>query len=260
VVEPSRKTAWAKRLTGLAALLCLGSVAVALVAAIGTGRGAWDFRAGLTLLRYAFYAGAAGVVLALIALFAARRAGRKLVLVNLLGLVVAAAFVGFVAKQVRIARSVPAIHDISTNLEDVPAFRRLPVREDNLESIPDLGRPELTALPPLERWKAVHREAYGDIATIRVPWSVADTVARARSLAEQRGWEVAAADPRQGILEAVDTSFFFRFRDNVVVRVRPDSDGSGSVVDMRSISRVGVSDVGVNARRVRAFLADLQRG
>ncbi|HEV2866129.1 MAG TPA: DUF1499 domain-containing protein, partial [Allosphingosinicella sp.] len=54
--------------------------------------------------------------------------------------------------------------------------------------------------------------------------------------------------------------FFFRFRDNVVVRVRPDSDGSGSVVDMRSISRVGVSDVGVNARRVRAFLADLQRG
>jgi len=66
--------------------------------------------------------------------------------------------------------------------------------------------------------------------------------------------------PASGIVEAVDTSFFFRFKDNVVVRVRPVTDTAGSVVDMRSVSRVGVSDVGVNARRVRRFLADLQRG
>ena len=66
-----------------------------------------------------------------------------------------------------------------------------------------------------------------------------------------------ALDPAAGIVEATETSFFFRFKDDVVVRARPAPDG-GSQVDMRSISRVGVSDVGVNAKRVRAFLADLQ--
>ena len=260
MVEALRKRRWAGRLTAVAAILCFGSVAVALIAAIGTGRGAWDYRSGLSLLRYAFFAGIFGVVIAIVAAFVARRAKPKLALVNVLAIIVAGAFVAFVANQVRIARSVPAIHDISTNLDDWPRFYRLTVRADNLEHIPDLGRPELAALPPRERWKAIHREYYGDIATIRVPWTPAETVARARALAEGRGWEIVTADPEQGIMEAVDTSFFFRFKDNVVVRVRPESDGSGSIVDMRSISRVGVSDVGVNARRVRRFLADLQRG
>ncbi|HWT13545.1 MAG TPA: DUF1499 domain-containing protein [Allosphingosinicella sp.] len=259
-MEALRKRRWAGRLTGLAAILCFGAVAVALLAAIGTGRGAWDYRAGLSLLRYAFFAGIAGLLLAIVAAFVARRAKPRLVLINLVALCVAAVFVGFVANQVRIARSVPAIHDISTNLEDWPRFYRLTVRADNLESVPDMGRPGLAALPPRERWKAVHREYYGDIATIRVPWSVADTVARARALAEERGWEIVTADSERGILEAVETSLFFRFKDNVVVRVRPVNGGTGSIVDMRSISRVGISDVGVNARRVRSFLADLQRG
>ncbi len=259
MVEALRKRLWAGRLTGLAALLCFGSVAVALVAAIGTGRGAWDYRTGLSLLRYAFFAAAIGVLIALIAVLVARRAQPRLVLVNVVALIVAGAFAAFVGNQVRIARSVPAIHDISTNLEDWPRFYRLTVRPDNLENVPDMGRAELAALPPRERWQAIHREHYGDIATIRVPWPVAETVDRARALAERRGWEIVTTDHEGGIMEAVDTSFFFRFKDNVVVRVRRAGEGSGSLVDMRSISRVGVSDVGVNARRVREFLAELQR-
>ncbi|HEX8101813.1 MAG TPA: DUF1499 domain-containing protein [Solirubrobacteraceae bacterium] len=244
----------------LAAILCFGAVSAALIAAVGTGQGAWDFRAGLTTLRYAFFAAAAGLIVALVAAIVARRSGRGLVAANLLAILVAAGFVAFVANQVRIAWSVPPIHDISTDLEDVPQFSVLSVRPDNLEAIPDLGRPELAALPPLERWKAVHREAYGDIATIRVPWSPAETVDRARRLGEARGWDIVAADPARGTLEATDTSRFFRFKDDVVLRVRPDANGSGAMVDMRSISRVGTSDVGVNAWRVRGFLADLRRG
>jgi uncharacterized protein (DUF1499 family)/uncharacterized membrane protein YgdD (TMEM256/DUF423 family) len=260
MAEATPKRPWPRRLTLLAAVLCFGSVAAALIAGLGTGQEAWDFRFGLTILRYAFYAAIAGVVVAILAAIVARRAGRGLILTNVAALVVAAGFVAFVGSQVRTAMAVPKIHDIATDLEDLPQFSRLEVRADNLKDVPDLGRPELAALPPLERWKAVHREAYGDIATIRVPWTVAETVERARALAVNRGWEVVAADPQRGLVEATETSLFFRFKDDVVVRVRPDSDGSGSVVDMRSISRVGLSDVGVNARRVRAFLADLQRG
>jgi len=260
MVEALKKKRWGVRLTLIAALLCFGAVAFALIAAVGAGRGAWDFRLGFTILQYALYAAIVGIVIGIIAAFVVRQVRPRLVLLNLLAIVVAGAFVLYVGNLVRIARSVPGIHDITTNLDDYPRFYRLTVRDDNLAAVPDMGRRELAALPPRERWKAIHREAYGDIAPIRVPWNVADTLARARNLATERGWEIATFDPANGILEAVDTSFFFRFKDNVVVRVRPAPTGQGSIVDMRSISRVGVSDVGVNAERVRDFLADLRRG
>ena len=69
---------------------------------------------------------------------------------------------------------------------------------------------------------------------------------------------VVSVDARAGILEATATTMFFRFKDDVAVRVRPDpTRPGGSIVDMRSISRVGGSDVGVNAARIRRFLFDL---
>jgi hypothetical protein len=171
---------------------------------------------------------------------------------------VALGFVLYLGNLVRIARSVPAIHDVTTNLEDVPQFTRLAVRADNLESIPDEGRPELKAMAPEQRWKAVHRAHYGDLRTVRIATPPAQTVRRAAALARERGWEVALADAATGQVEATDTSFFFRFKDDVAIRVRPAPDG-GSLVDMRSISRVGGSDVGVNAKRVRGFLANLAK-
>ena len=259
-MEALKKKRWGGRLTVIAAILCFGAVAAALLAAFGSGRGFWHFRFGFSVLQYSLYAGVLGVVLAIIAAFLVRRVRPRLVLTNLVAVVVAGVFLGYVGNLVRIARSVPGIHDISTNLDDYPRFYRLTVRADNLASVPDMGRRDLAAMPPRERWKAIHHEYYGDIAPIRVPWSVEDTLARARALAESRGWEVVTTDPRNGILEAVDTSFFFRFKDNIVVRIRPAPDGHGSIVDMRSISRVGVSDIGMNARRVRSYLADLRRG
>ena len=260
MVEAIKIRRWSGRLTLVAAILCFGAVALALIGAVGSGQGAWDFRLGFTLLQYAVYAAVLGVVIAIVAAFLARRAKPRLVLVNLVAILVAGGFLAFVGNQVRIARSVPPIHDISTNLEDWPKFYVLGIRADNLAAVPDMGRDDLRTLPPRERWKAIHREYYGDIATIRVPWSVEETVARSRALAEARGWEIVTADAERGIVEAVDTSFFFRFKDNVVVRVRPVTDRSESIVDMRSVSRVGVSDIGVKARRVRDFLADLRRG
>ena len=244
--------------TKIALLLSLGAVAAALIAAIGTASGAWHFRAGLGALRYCFFAAAAGGLVALVALFLARRERRgRLVWANVIALLAALGFLAYLGAKVRTARSVPAIHDISTNLDDVPQFSRLQVRADNLEKVPDLDKPELKSMEPEARWKAVHRSAYGDIRTIHLPTSVADSIRRAETLARDRGWAIARSDPAAGILEATETSIFFRFKDDVVVRARPAPDG-GSLVDMRSISRVGVSDVGVNANRVRAFLADLR--
>ena len=255
-----QKGPWARRLTRAALVLSIGGVAAALVAAIGSGQGLWHFRGAFTVLRYAFFAAIAGGIVALVALVLSRRARViSLVAANLVALVVALGFVLYLGVQVRTARTVPAIHDASTNLDDLPQFTALKVREDNLEKIPDNDDPRLKALEPEARWKAIHREAYGDLKTVVLPTSPAETIRRAEALARERGWEIAKVDTAAGILEATATTLFFRFKDDVVVRARP-APGGGSLVDMRSISRVGGSDVGLNAKRIRAFLKDLQQG
>jgi hypothetical protein len=248
---------WTRLVTWAAVLLGVGAVVAALVAAIGSAMEIWGFRAGLTSLRYFFWIAVAGAVLGLVGLIMARRRA-KLLLANLLALIVALGFVLYLGNLVRTAKSVPAIHDVATDLDDLPQFTRLKVRADNLEKIPDEDKPELKAMPPAERWKAVHRAHYGDLKTLRLSSPPAETVRRVAALARDRGWDTALVDEAAGTVEATETSRFFRFKDDVVVRVRP-APGGGSLVDMRSISRVGASDVGMNARRVRAFLADLQR-
>jgi len=260
IIGAEPKRSWARLLTKIALVLSIGAVAAALIGAVGAGHGLWPFRPALMMLRYFFFAAIAGGLLALVAMVVARRRREMgLMVPNILALLVALGFVTYLGMKVRTAKSVPAIHDISTNLDDVPQFTRLAVRADNLEAIPDMGRPELKAMAPEARWKAVHRAGYGDIRTIHVAMGVEDAIRRAEALAKERGWVIARADPAAGVLEATDTSLFFRFKDDVAVRARPAPDG-GSQIDMRSISRVGASDVGVNAKRVRAFLGELQKG
>ncbi|MDP3674991.1 MAG: DUF1499 domain-containing protein [Novosphingobium sp.] len=250
---------WGRRLSWGALVLTVGGVAAALVAAVGSGAGAWSFGIGFGILRYAFFASIAGGLLAIVAFFVARRDGVHTGRLNLLALVIAVAFGTYLTNQIATARQVPAIHDATTDLVDIPQFGTLQVRADNLENIPDLDRPELAALDPESRWKAIHRESYGDLRGLRLPLSVADTMKRAEALVKARGWETARLDRQAGIIEATATTFFFRFKDDVIIRVRTDpAQPDGSIVDMRSISRVGGSDIGVNAQRIRSFLADLQ--
>lgn len=258
MAEASRGAIWTRRLTKAALVLAFGGLAAALIASVGSGQGLWSFREGFAVLRWAFYAAAAGGVLAILAIVLGRRSGVRTAGLNLLAIAVALAFGGYLARQVSIASSVPAIHDVATDLNDLPQFATLKLRDDYLEKVPDNDDPRLAALPPLERWKAIHRQSYADVRTIRVPGSVAQVTQRAQALARERGWNVARVDANVGIVEATATTLFFRFKDDVVVRVRPDPAGQGSIVDMRSISRVGGSDVGVNAGRIRAFLADLR--
>ena len=256
--DASSKSRWARRLSWLAVVLSIGGVATALIAALGTGAGAWHFGAGLGALRYALYAAVAGGLLAIIAWIVGRRSGVRTGRMNALALVAALAFTAYLGNQIATAKSVPAIHDVATNLDDMPQFSRLAVRADNLENIPGEDQPELAALSPENRWKALHRKAYSDLRPVRLALAPAETVQRAEKLARERGWAVANVDRQSGILEATATTLFFRFKDDVVVRVRPDpARTGGSIVDMRSISRVGGSDVGVNAKRIRSFLRDL---
>lgn len=144
------------------------------------------------------------------------------------------------------ASGLPPIHDISTDLENPPQFTAalalrgsdanpLAVKTDNL---------------------AQQRVAYPDIAPLTTSLSPGLALERAAEIATALGWEVHRIDHEAGELEAVDTTFWMGFKDDIVVRVSHQS--GRSVVDLRSVSRLGVSDLGTNATRIRAFLQAYQ--
>lgn len=229
-----------------------------LLASFGSGWGFWSYSVGLSWLKYAFFLGLFTLVLAVGVFFWRRRKGMRTKMPRLIvGALSAAIFVGYIGYQVSIAKSLPAIHDISTDLADPPQFAVLQLRADNWDAIPGANESDMQGLSPRQRWALLHQNAYADIRSVRVNTPVAAVVAAADRLAKDRGWDVAALDPASGRLEATDTVSAFRFKDDVVLRVRPAAGGEGSIIDMRSVSRVGQSDLGVNAERVRSFLSDL---
>jgi hypothetical protein len=236
----------------------VGALFWGLVSAVGTGWGFWEYTSGLKGVAGAFLLGLGAILIGAVQGWRTRKAinppprARRWV-----GMGVALAYVAWVGTFLMAALTVPAIHDVSTDLADPPAFQTLTLRADNLDNIPGADDKDMKGLTPLQRWALVHQKAYGDIRSVRSNEPVPMVIAKAERLAKARGWDVAISLPEEGRLEATATSAFFQFKDDVVLRVRPSETGEGSIVDMRSVSRVGVSDLGMNAKRVRAFLADL---
>lgn len=237
-------------------LAAVGALLWGAIASFGSGWGLWEFSTGFAGLEYSFYLAAAVAVLIIILMIYDRVKSRKIFwIVRVAALVIALFYVGYILNIVATARSVPAIHDISTDLADPPVFQILSLRADNLDNIPDSD--DMQGLSPLQRWTRLHQEAYPTIRSVRIDMRVGDVIAKAERLAKDRGWEIASSVAEQGRLEATETSSIFRFKDDVVLRVRPTENGAGSIIDMRSVSRVGVSDLGANAKRVESFLSDL---
>jgi uncharacterized protein (DUF1499 family) len=245
---------WSKRPRPISLLALLGFVlgVAALLAAAFSGLGAqwgwWHFRAGFQILRWAAYGGIAAVVISLLgAAHAWPTFGRRGFSLALIGMVLGAVTVGVPWYWQRTARSVPPIHDITTDTQNPPQFSAiLPLRAD-APNPPEYAGGEVAAR---------QREAYPDIQPLRLAESPETAFARALNAARSLGWEVVDADAEAGRIEATDRTFWFGFADDVVIRVTPA--GEGARVDVRSKSRVGGSDVGANARRIRRFMTRLQ--
>lgn len=236
----------------------LGALVWGAVSAIGTGWGFWDYKSGLMGVAGAFLLGIVAILIGLVQELRVRKSNTPpLRARRWIGMLVALAYVGWVGTFLVKALTVPAIHDVSTDLADPPKFQTLQLRADNWDAVPGADDRKMRGLTPEQRWAMVHQKAYGDIRSVRVNEPVPMVIAKAERLAKARGWDVATSLPEEGRLEATETSAFFQFKDDVILRVRPLDTGEGSIVDMRSVSRVGQSDLGVNAKRVRSFLADL---
>ena len=142
----------------------------------------------------------------------------------------------------------PPIHDISTDTINPPTYVAvLPLRADAPNTVVFGGSPNMTA----ERQTQMQVEAYPDIVPHLLDASEAEIFERAVKAVNSMGWELVAAIPEDGRIEATATTFWFRFKDDVVIRIR--SEGTQTRVDARSLSRVGNGDVGANAKRLRKF-------
>jgi len=119
--------------------------------------------------------------------------------------------------------------------------------------MPLLGLLQARSAPPIND---VSTDLATDLQPLMLAGSAESAFSKALAAAEAMGWEIAKSDPKAGRIEAVATSFWFGFKDDVVVRVTPT--GSGSRIDVRSKSRVGGSDAGTNARRIRAYFERLK--
>lgn len=148
----------------------------------------------------------------------------------------------------RTAQRVPPIHDITTDTNDPPRFADiLPLRKYAPNSA-DYGGPDLAMQ---------QHAAYPDIQPVTLHLPTQQTFTQALNTAAAMGWDIVAANPAEGRIEATDTTRWFGFKDDIVIRIQ--AQGEDSQVDVRSVSRVGKSDVGTNAQRIRVYLRKLSR-
>lgn len=249
---------WSIWLARTSLVLSILTLVLALFGAIGAGEGWWSLDVGMQSLTGAFVLGLLTLILALIILYYYRKEGRRIAIVTLLAIVFSGSYVGYIGYHIAKAASLPQIHDISTDLENPPQYVTLSLRQDNYSDIPGRKDPQYAGLDAFERWQVLHKKGYPDISSLRFDNSVAEVIAAAEEIATANDWDVAAIDPANGRLEATDTVALLKFKDDVVVRAVPDDGGDTSIVDIRSVSRYGLSDIGVNAERIRTFSAQLR--
>ncbi len=146
------------------------------------------------------------------------------------------------------ASHAPPIHDITTDTVNPPAFVAiLPLRKLDARNPAEYAGPEVAA---------VQKKAYPDLGPLTITQPVETVFAAARAVVADQGWALVDASLPDGRIEATAETPWMHFKDDVVIRIHPEGDGTR--VDVRSTSRVGKGDMGVNAARIRGFLAALK--
>ena len=218
------------------------AVALPLLAALGTRMGIWNFKLGLLVWAIGFLLGlislVGGIAAVIVVLRRNRMAERTGVFV---GTTLAALVVGFLGLQFAGAGGVPPIHDITTDTSDPPNF-------DAAVKLRGEGGDINTLTYDAEKLPALQNAAYPKVVSLDVSAAPMAAFDAAVAALAGLGMEVVKTDRDALRIEAVATSFWFGFKDDVVVRVRPAD--AGSRIDVRSVSRVGVGDNGVNAARI----------
>lgn len=209
--------------------------------------GIWELGTGFTLLRYGAYAAIGLVVIQTTFFFFMKDSGISAKAMILTGFLVTLLISATAIYWQYKARSVPPIHDITTDIQSPPEF----VAMERLRA--DASNPPEYAGEETARQQ---REAYPDVQPLVLSAPEQEVIDEIVTLISSRGWEIVSVNRNEGRIEATETLAWFGFKDDVVFRVTATDEGTR--IDMRSKSRIGRSDVGVNADRIKEFLTDLE--
>jgi uncharacterized protein (DUF1499 family) len=238
-------TQWLARL-GLA--VAVAGLVLTVVSGWGYRHGWWGLRVALRyLFGYGGIAAAAGGVVSLAALVLAVALKSRGAVLAVLGVAAGVGPALAFYHQYRLARSVPPINDISTDLVNPPAYVTAAANE--------FWRGKDMRYPA--GFADSVRRGYPDLHPLVLPLPSGRVYTLALETARRMPrWEITGTDSAAGRIEATATTKWFGFKDDVVLRIAPRGADS-AVVDMRSKSRVGKSDVGANAARIRAYFSAL---
>ena len=236
---------WAKAILvgGVVAVCCV------LVGAIGVRIGLWPYGTGFTFLTGGAVLSVMGLFLGIIAYVVCLRKGLRAERSGILiGIFLSAMILAQLGIQYSAVTSVPVIHNISTDTVEPPAFNKLVAIREAEGANPLAYDAEVLA----EQQQA----AYPEVKTLVSSQPTNVLFNQTVLVLQDLGLEIVNEDTAAGVIEATATTFWFGFKDDVVVRIRSTVDGS--IVDVRSVSRVGQSDLGANAKRIRAILNGIE--
>jgi len=207
----------------------------------------WELGTAFTILRYSAYTAIGLSVISLVSIWFLRKDGFKVVTLSVIALLLmgSASITALYWQQK--ARSVPPIHDISTDLENPPEFVAMVRLRADAPNPPEYAGEETAN---------IQREAYPNIQPLLLNADIQDVMDEAVLLITERKWHLVAINRSAGRIEATEKLSWFGFKDDVVI-LFTETNG-GTRVDMRSKSRIGRSDIGVNADRIDKYLSDLK--
>ena len=206
--------------------------------------GVVDLGTAFTAFKFGVFAGIATLILLVLQILFKRKTVT-------LGSTIMALLLSIIAIAIPLSmlnkgKSVPPIHDISTDLVNPPEFVAIaPLRADAPNPVEYAGVEVATQ----------QRAAYPELQTLNYTQSKSELVEATKQVIDHLGWQLVNIDADQGIIEATDRTMWFGFKDDVIVRIT--DNGSKRLVDIRSKSRVGGSDLGKNAERIHGFIEEL---
>lgn len=227
-----------------AAYLAILAALAVLAAGPLTRLGVIDFRPAISMLGLGGILAGVAALVCLVAWFViGRRRAKSGTGLAIAGFLAGAIAFGFVAMLLSTARGVPPIHDISTDTANPPLFVAvLPLRA-GAANPPEYAGAEVAAQ---------QASAYPDLRTLTVTATPEELYNKTLGAVKALGWELVDAAPAEGRIEATDTTAWFGFKDDIVIRITPTQ--AGALLDVRSKSRVGMSDLGANAARIRKLI------
>lgn len=225
-----------EKISFLVALLAIFSIIATIIAIYGYRDGKWNQLISFDIIGYASLVCIGSWLIAIYSIIQLRK---KLLFLNILTLLLTTPLILATGMFHLNAKIYPRINDITTDTKNPPMFWEI-----NAPLYPDSN-------------KDIQSKAYPDVKTLIINKPKDKVFQKALELVKQNSWKLIAKDSDEGQIEALTYSFAFRFVDEIVIRIQAADDGT-TLVDMRSRSRLGKIDRGVNAKRILNFFKALQ--